>query len=55
MTLVSIRSRSIERSGSAADGWVHSLNFSMIHASWPAGESVRAKPRVFGRVAWNWK
>ena len=34
---------------------VHSLNFSRTHASWPTGESVRAKPRVFGRVAWNWK
>jgi len=41
-TLVRIRSRSTASSGRLARGSVHSLNFSTIQASWPAGESVSA-------------
>ena len=55
MTLASIRSRSIDCSGNPLEACDHSLNFSTIQASWPTGESLRAKPRVFGRVAWIWR
>jgi hypothetical protein len=41
-TSVRIGSRSTASSGRLVAGSVHSLNFSMIQASWPAGESVSA-------------
>jgi hypothetical protein len=42
LTLASSWSRSTARSGSWLAGSVHSLTFSTIQASYPAGESVRA-------------
>src|SRR5215469_14289377 len=39
---------------STFSGWpsqsIHDQNFSTIQASWPAGESTRPYPRVWGRV-----
>ena len=42
LTSARISSRGIASSGSAWPELVYSLNFSTIHASWPAGESVSA-------------
>jgi hypothetical protein len=49
VTFVSIWSRSTASSG-RSDESVHSLNFSTIQASWPAGESVSPYASVWGRV-----
>jgi predicted DNA-binding transcriptional regulator YafY len=50
LMLVSSWSRSTTSSGSWGVSSVHSLNFSTIQASWPAGESVRAYASVCGRA-----
>ena len=49
LTLVSSWSRSTASSGSSAAGFVHSLNFSTIQASWATGESLRPYASVCGR------
>ena len=48
-------SRPMASSGRSWSDPVHSLNFSMIQASWPTGESLRAKESVCGRVDWMLK
>ena len=42
----------VTTAGSSAAGFVHSLNFSTIHASCATGESLRPYASVCGRVDW---